>query len=79
MVLLGALVGRFEAAANGIDGEGEPIALLRWACCVLAYLQGMSRPLWEVAHLGDVVEDLLQEPIDLDALLEAHSSGSLCS
>src|SRR5215208_907500 len=35
----------------------------------------MGRPLWEVAHLGDVVENL-QGPIDLDALFDAHSSGS---
>jgi hypothetical protein len=34
----GPLVGRFEAATNGFDGDDEPIALLRWAFCVLEYL-----------------------------------------
>jgi hypothetical protein len=58
-LISGPLVGCFEAAANRLDGEGEPITLLRYAGCVLEYLQGMGRPLREVAHLGDVVEDLL--------------------
>jgi hypothetical protein len=34
----GPLVGRLEAATNGLDGDDEPIALLRWAGRVLAYL-----------------------------------------
>jgi hypothetical protein len=33
----------------------------------------MSCPLWDVAHLGDVVEDLLQWSIDLDTFFDAHN------
>jgi hypothetical protein len=33
----------------------------------------MGRPLRKVAYVGDVVEDLLQGFIDLDALLDAHN------
>jgi hypothetical protein len=36
----------------------------------------MGRPFWEVAHLGDVVENFLQGSIDLDAFFDAHSIGS---
>src|SRR5215217_3204604 len=36
----------------------------------------MSHPLRVVTHLGDVVEDLLQGPIDLDAFFDAHGSAS---
>src|SRR5918994_1887031 len=47
----GPLVGCFEAATNGPDGDDEPIVLLRWAFCVLEYLQDMSHPLRVVAHV----------------------------
>src|SRR5215216_2988066 len=36
----------------------------------------MSHPLRVVAHLGDVVKDLLQGPIDLDAFFDTHGSAS---
>src|SRR5215218_1870799 len=36
----------------------------------------MSHPLWVVAHVGDVVENLLQGPIDLDAFFDTHGSAS---
>src|SRR5215210_3453625 len=36
----------------------------------------MSHPLRVVAHLGDVVKDLLQGPIDLDAFFDTHGSDS---
>src|SRR5919112_2514025 len=36
----------------------------------------MSHPLRVVAHVGDVVEDLLYGPIDLDAFFDAHGSAS---
>src|SRR5918999_65182 len=36
----------------------------------------MSHPLRVVAHLGDVVEGLLQGPIDLDAFFDTHGGAS---
>src|ERR671910_3647569 len=36
----------------------------------------MSHPLRVVAHVGDVVEDLLQGPIDLDAFFDAQGRAS---
>src|SRR5687767_6403223 len=36
----------------------------------------MSHPLRVVAHVGDVVENLLQGPSDLDAFFDTHGSAS---
>src|SRR5512133_2676916 len=71
------LVGRFEATTYRLDGHDEPVALPRWTGRLFPHSQHVGHPLRVVVHVGDVVEHLLQWPIDFDASLDTHGGMPL--